>query len=322
MTYLEAIRNTLLREARRDENIFLIGEDIGIYGGAFGVTRGLLDALGPDRVRDTPISEGTLVGISTGAAFLGMRPILEIMFMDFLTLCVDQIANHMTKFRYLFGDGVSIPVVIRTAMGGWRGYGPSHSQCLESMFLSIPGLKIVSPSNCSDAMSLLESSIRDNDPVLFLEHKLLYPTTWVLKKTKDDDMLGKARIIKMGSDATIVSYSYLLYQLFRNLSRFQAKEMDVELIDLRTIKPIDWKTIESSVKKTGRLIIVEEGCRTGGVGAEIAATIQETCLYYLNSPIERVAALDFPIPANRNLEKHVLPSIDKVIESVNRTIGG
>jgi pyruvate/2-oxoglutarate/acetoin dehydrogenase E1 component len=320
LTYWQALQEALFEEMTRDPCVFLMGEDIGVYGGAFGVTRGLLAEFGPERVRCTPISEATIVGAATGAALTGMRPVVEIMFMDFLTLAMDQLVNHAAKFRYMYGPQVRVPLVLRTPAGGGRSYGATHSQSLEAWFLHAPGLKVVAPATPADAKGLLRSAIRDDNPVLCVEHKLLYATTGPVPEGDLMTPIGRAVVRRPGTAATMVAYSYhvgLAEQAAEELAR---RGIDVEVIDLRTLVPLDTETILASVRKTGRLVCIEEGPRTGGVGAEIAARVAEHAYEYLDAPICRVAGADVPIPFSSPLERAALPDQDDIIQAVEQLV--
>jgi len=321
LTYWEALNEALREEMTRDARVFLLGEDIGVYGGAFGVTRGLLAEFGPERVRCTPISEGSVVGCGIGAAITGMRPVVEIMFMDFLTLAMDQIANHAAKFRYIYGPQVRVPMVIRTPAGGGRSYGATHSQSLEALFLHVPGIKIVTPATPADAKGLLTASIRDDNPVLFVEHKKLYSESGPVG---DEPVLpiGRAMIRREGSDVTLVAYSYHVKLAMIAAEDLAREGIEAEVIDLRTLAPMDTETILDSVRKTGRLVIVEEGTRTGGVGAEVAARVAEHAYEYLDAPVRRVAAADLPIPFSAPLEDAMLQDEDAVTAAVRGLFAG
>jgi len=323
MTMKDAINLALMEEMERDENVFVMGEDIGIYGGAFGVTAGLLEKFGEGRVVETPISEGSLMGIATGSALMGMRPVLEIMFMDFTTLIIDQVLNHAVKFRYMFGgrDDIRVPLVIRTPYGGGRAYGASHSQSLEGLFLHIPGLKILAPSTPADARGLLKSAIRDNNPVLFLESKLLYKKTGEV--SDDDDLIpvGKARIVIEGEDISLLSYGRTLNMCIEAANYLENEGYKLEVIDLRSLNPLDKEAITRSLEKTGRAVVVEEGTLTGGVGAEICSVIMENAFFSLEAPPERVAAMDLPIPYSPVLESEVLPGVEDIVEASLRALG-
>lgn len=323
ITYAEAIREALRQEMRRDESIFLIGEDIGIYGGAFGVTYGLINEFGEERVRDTPISELAIVGTSLGAAITGMRPVAEIMFMDFTTLAMEQIVNQAAKMKYMFGGKAKVPMVIRTAAGSGTGAAAQHSQSLEAWFTHIPGLKVVMPSTPYDAKGLLISSIRDDNPVIFIEHKLLYKISGEVPEEEYEIPLGVADIKRKGEDLTIIATSIMVQRAISASKELKKEGISVEILDPRTLKPYDKKTIIESIKKTGKVIIVHEACKTGGFGAEIAAMISESESFdYLDSPIRRLGGLDIPIPYNRNLEKHAVPQIEDIINVTKELIYG
>jgi pyruvate/2-oxoglutarate/acetoin dehydrogenase E1 component len=316
LTYWQALQEALREEMSRDRRVFLMGEDIGVYGGAFGVTRGLLADFGPERVRCTPISEATIVGTAAGAALTGMRPVVEIMFMDFLTLAMDQLANHAAKFRYMYGPQACVPMVIRTPAGGGRCYGATHSQSLEAWFLHVPGLKVVAPATPADAKSLLIAAIRDDNPVLFVEHKLLYATTGPVPDGDHPVAIGEAAVPREGSDVTLVAYSYHAGIALQAAEELAARGIDAEVIDLRTLVPMDTETILASVRKTGRLVCIEEGTRSGGVGAEIAARVAESAYEYLDAPIRRIATPDVPIPFSPPLEQAALPKADDIVRTV------
>lgn len=323
ITYAEAIREALRQEMKRDENIFLIGEDIGIYGGAFGVTCGLINEFGEERVRDTPISELAIVGTSLGAAITGMRPIAEIMFMDFTTLAMEQIVNQAAKMKYMFGGKAKIPMVIRTPAGSGTGAAAQHSQSLEAWFTHVPGLKVVMPSTPYDAKGLLISSIRDDNPVIFIEHKLLYKISGEVPEEEYEIPLGVADIKREGEDLTIIATSIMVQRAISASKELKKEGISVEILDPRTLKPYDKKTIIESIKKTGKVIIVHEACKTSGFGAEIAAMISESESFdYLDAPIRRLGGLDIPIPYNRNLEKHAVPQTEDIINATKELIYG
>ncbi len=321
LTIRDAINLALKEEMERDEKIFLIGEDIGQYGGAFGVTSGLLQQFGEKRVVETPISESSLMGIATGCSLTGMRPVLEIMFMDFTTLIIDQLLNHTTKLKYMFGgcDDIRVPVVVRTPFGGGRAYGASHSQSLEALFLHIPGLKIFVPSTPEDAYNLLKEAIRDDNPVLFLENKLLYNKKGIMGNNPALPA-GKAGIVREGEDLTLISYARMLDLCLETADILEKEGYNPEVIDLRTLNPLDVDTIKASVEKTGRAIVVEEGTLTAGVGAEICSVIMENAFFSLVAPPKRVAALDLPIPYSPDLETNVLPGVERIKEAALETL--
>jgi acetoin:2,6-dichlorophenolindophenol oxidoreductase subunit beta len=323
LTYLEAVREALRQEMQRDEKVFLIGEDVGIYGGAFGVSRGLLDEFGPERVIDTPISELTIAGAITGAALVGMRPVGEIMFMDFITLASEQLVNQAAKIHFMFGGKGSVPCVMRTPMGSGTGAAAQHSQSLENWFVHVPGIKVVAPSTPYDAKGLLIQSIRDNNPVLFIESKLLYKTRGEVPEESFFIPLGQADIKRQGKDLTIISYGIMAKRSLEAAEILAAEGIDVEVVDPRTLKPLDEKTIIESVIKTGKVLIVHEACKTGGFGGELAAVIAGSEAFdYLDAPIIRLAGRDMPIPYNRNLETHAVPQVDDIVESARKLVRG
>jgi pyruvate dehydrogenase E1 component beta subunit len=318
--YWEAIQEALREEMRGDENVFLLGEDIGVYGGAFGVTRGMISEFGWERVRNTPISENSIVGLAVGAALLGCRPVVEIMFMDFITLAIDQIVNHASKLSYIYGGSCKVPLVIRTPCGAGRSYGATHSQNLESLLMSVPGLKLVFPSTPYDAKGLLKTAIRDNNPVIFVEHKLLYGKRGFVPKDEYFLPFGEACIRKEGKDVTVISYSLMVQLSLEVAEELEGQGLSAEVIDLRTLKPLDSKTLIESVKKTGRAVIVEEGCKGGGVGAEIGMQILEGAFGYLDAPILRVAAKDIPIPYSPSLEKVTIPTKEDIKRAIKEVV--
>lgn len=312
-TYTALIRETLADALRRDPAVFLLGEDIGTYGGAFGVTRGLLDEFGPERVRDTPISEATIVGMAIGAALSGLRPVVEIMFMDFLALAFDQLINQAAKLRYIHGGRQTCPFVLRTPTGGGRGYGATHSQCLESLLFSIPGLQIACPATAADAAGLLQTALRGEDPVIFCEHKLLYPRRFEVPDVLPPSLpFGKARIARPGTDLTLVAWSYMATLAEQAAEQLVREEISAEVIDLRTLAPLDMATVLESAARTGRVLIVEEGPITGGIAGEIGFRIQEQLHGRLAAPVRRLATPDCPVPAARNLEAALLPSATSI----------
>jgi len=317
ITYAEAIREALRQEMRRDERVFLIGEDIGIYGGAFGVTYGLLEEFGEERVRDTPISELTIAGAATGAALTGMRPVAEIMFMDFTTLAMEQLVNQAAKIHFMFGGKAKVPMVLRTPAGSGTGAAAQHSQSLEAWFVHVPGLKVVSPSTPYDAKGLLISAIRDDNPVIFVEHKLLYRTKGPVPEEEYTIPLGVADVKREGSDITVVATSIMVLRALEAAERLAEEGISVEVIDPRTLKPYDEETVAKSVMKTGRVLIVHEAPRTGGFGAEIAARIVEgEAFFYLDAPVRRLTGLDVPIPYNPNLERGVVPQVEDIMDAI------
>jgi pyruvate dehydrogenase E1 component beta subunit len=314
ITYLEAVREALIQEMRRDPVVFLLGEDIGVYGGAFGVTRGMLEEFGPERIRDTPISEAAIAGAATGAALMGMRPVMEIMFMDFLTISMNQLVNQAAKMRFMFGGKASIPLVCRAPAGSGTGAAAQHSQSLEAWFVHAPGIKVVAPSTASEAKGLLVSSIRDNNPVIFMEHKLLYRTKGPVPEELYNLPLGVADVKREGRDLTIVAYSIMVPRALEAAEKLAAEGIDIEVVDPRTLKPLDAETIVRSVSKTGRVLIVHEAPTIGGVGGELAAVIADSQAFdFLDAPIRRLGGRNVPIPYNRTLEAAAVPQVDDII---------
>lgn len=320
VTFVESLRMTLKEEMQRDASLMLIGEDIGRYGGIFGVTKGLLEEFGPHRVRSTPISESAIIGSALGAAMTGIRTIAEIMYIDFTPCAMDQIVNQVAKIRYMSGGKVKIPLVIRTQQGGGRGNAAQHSQSLEALFFHIPGLKIVIPSTPYDARGLLKSSIRDDNPVIFIEHKLLYATKGPIPDEEYLIPFGQADVKRAGKDVTIISFSYMILKALKAAQRLAEEGIEAEVIDLRTLIPLDLETILRSVRKTNRVIIIHEGCRRGGIGTEIACSIQEEAFDYLDAPVERIGALNVPVPYSEPLESAVIPNEKDIIRGVKKLL--
>ncbi len=316
--YVKAIAEALSEEMARDENVFVIGEDVGGPGGAFGATKGLLEKFGERRVKDTPISESAIVGLAIGAAAQGLRPVAEIMFMDFLTVCMDQIVNQMAKMRYMFGGIYKLPVVIRTPCGGGLNAGPQHSQCLESWFAHVPGLKVVMPATPYDVKGLLKASIRDDNPVLFIENKALYALKGEIPEEEYLIPIGKADVKRVGKDATVVATSRMVHQALEAAKTLSNEGIDVEVIDLRTINPLDKEAIFKSVEKTSKLVIAHEAVKTFGIGAEIAAMVCEEMIDCLDAPVLRVGAPFVPVPFN--LEKFYLPNSEDVVKAVKKVM--
>jgi pyruvate dehydrogenase E1 component beta subunit len=313
ITYLEAIREAMIQEMERDETVFLIGEDIGVYGGAFQVTNGMLEQFGPDRILDTPITELGLTGAAVGAALVGMRPIAEIMFMDFTTLASEQLVNQAAKLRFMFGGTATVPMVLRTPAGSGTGAAEHHSQSLENWFVHVPGLKVVMPTTPYDAKGLLISSIRDNNPVLFIEHKLLYKTKGEVPEESYTIPLGLADIKRKGTDLTIVATSIMVSRALEAAEKLALEGIEVEVVDPRCLRPLDSDLIVNSVKKTGKVLIVHEAVKTGGFGGELAAVIAESEAFgYLDAPIVRLAGREMPVPYNRNLELHTVPQVEDI----------
>jgi len=323
LSYAEAIREALRQEMQRDERVFIIGEDVGIYGGAFGVTLGLVEEFGEERVIDTPISELGIAGAITGAALTGMRPVGEIMFMDFTTLAMEQLVNQAAKIRFMFGGKAMVPFVLRTPAGSGTGAAAQHSQSLENWFVHIPGLKVVMPSTPYDAKGLLLSSIRDDNPVIFVEHKLLYKTKGPVPEGMYTIPLGTAEVKREGRDLTIVATSIMIQRSLEAAEQLAQEGIEVEVVDPRTLKPLDEETIIRSVMKTGRVLIVHEACKTGGYGGELAAVIASSEAFdYLDAPIVRLAGRDIPIPYNRTLEYHAVPQVENIVETARQLAQG
>jgi pyruvate/2-oxoglutarate/acetoin dehydrogenase E1 component len=320
VTFVESLRMTLKEEMERDPSLMLIGEDIGRYGGIFGVTKGLLEEFGPHRVRSTPISESAIIGSALGAAMTGIRTVAEIMYVDFTTCAMDQIVNQVAKMRYMSGGKAKIPLVIRTQEGGGRGNAAQHSQSLEALFLHIPGLKIVMPSTPYDARGLLKTAIREDNPVMFIEHKLLYATKGFIPDGEFLIPFGQADVKRKGKDVTVIAISYMVSKALRAAERLAEEGVDVEVIDLRTLVPLDLETLLQSVRKTNRVVIVHEGCRRGGIGAEIACNIMEEAFDFLDAPIQRVGALNVPIPYSEPLENAVIPSEEEIATAVKKVL--
>jgi acetoin:2,6-dichlorophenolindophenol oxidoreductase subunit beta len=316
---LEAIRDGLREEMGRDSSIYLFGEDVAL-GGPFGVTTGLAEAFGKNRVVNTPISEGTVMGLAIGAATAGLRSVVEIMFIDFITLAMDQLVNHAAKLHYMSGGQLKIPLTVRVQCGISGNMGAHHSQSLESWLAHVPGLKVVMPSNPADAKGLLKAAIRDDNPVVFIEHRGLYWTRGVVPEGEHLVPIGKGAVARRGDQLTIVATAKMLAPALEAAEELSSSDISVEVIDPRTLSPLDVGTIVSSVEKTSRLIIVHEAVEQGGIGAEIATRVQRKAFYYLDSPIERVAAPFAPVPASPVLEKSFVPGKAEIIRAVQRVL--
>ena len=322
MNFAEAIRDAIRIEMERDPNVYLIGEDVGTYGNVFGVTRGLIDQFGERRVRDTPITESAIVGAAVGSAACGLRPVAEIMYIDFIGVALDQLYNQAAKMRYMFGGKITIPMVLRSACGAGRGSAAQHSQSLEAWFMHVPGLRVVMPSTPADAKGLLITAIRDDNPVVFLEHKLLYNTKGEVPEGEYTIPFGQADIKREGKDATVVASARMVHYSLNAAEKLAADGIEIEIVDPRTLSPLDEDTIIESVKKTHRLVIVHEEVKFAGSGAEIAAMVAEKAIDYLDGPILRVAAPFSPVPFAPSLEKQFIPSEEKIIEGVKTVIRG
>lgn len=317
LTYRDALREALREEMLRDETVFLIGEDIGRYwGGAFKVTKGLAEEFGDERVRDTPISESAIIGVAVGAAITGMRPVAEIMFGDLSTLAMDQICNQAAKICYMFGGQAKVPLVIRTPFGAGVNIASHHSQSLEAWFMHTPGLLVAVPSTPFDAKGLLKTAVRGNNPVMFFEHKLLYPLEGEVPEEDYTEPFGVAEVRLEGDDVTIFATLYMVHKALEAAQELRRQGISVEVVDPRTLVPLDKQAIIKSVKKTGRIVIVTEDCKTAGVSAEIAAIVAEEALDYLDAPIKRVAEPDTPIPFSPPLEQYVIPNEKTIIKAV------
>jgi len=322
LTYREALRRALREEMIRDENVYMMGEDIGIYGGAFGVSLGLLQEFGQERIKDTPLSESVIVGAALGSALTGMRPVAEIMFMDFITIGMDQLINQAAKIHYMYGGKACVPMVLRTPAGSGTGAAAQHSQSLESLLCHIPGLKVVMPSSPYDALGLLKSSIRDNNPVIFVEHKLLYSQKGIVPEKEYLVPLGKSEIRREGTDLTLVAFSIMVPRALKAADELAREGISVEIIDPRTLVPLDSETIINSVKKTHRLLIVHEACQRGGFGAEILSRVEESEAFdYLDVPIKRLAGKNIPIPYSPGLERRAVPQEDDIVEAAKKLLG-
>lgn len=319
LTYAEAIREAIDLAMARDERVFLVGEDVGVYGGAFGVTDGLYQKYGAARVRDTPISEAGIAGVATGAALTGMRPIAEIQFMDFITLSMEQLVLQAAKLRFMLGGKVEVPFVLRTPAGAGTGAAAQHSESLENWFVHVPGLKVVMPSTPADAKGLLLAAIEDPNPVIFVEHKLLYRTKGVVPEGYYTTPLSRSEIKRTGRDVTIVATSLMVARAMEAATELAREGIEAEIVDPRTLKPLDAEPLVQSVCKTGRVLIVHEACKTGGFGGELAAILAESEAFdYLDAPIRRLAGLDIPVPYNRELERRMVPQVTDIVEAARR----
>jgi len=318
MRYAEALREALRQEMRRDPRVVAYGEDIGIYGGVFKVTRGLQEEFGAVRVRDTPISESAMAGMSVGAAMAGLRPVLEIMYADFLPLVFDTLVNQASALPGIWPGQIALPLVIRTQGGGGAGAGAQHSKSFDGLVAHIPGLKVVSPATPADAKALLTAAIRDPNPVIVLEHKLLYN---LADEVPDDDApaeIGRARVVRPGRDVTLIANSRMVHEALRAAETLAADAIEAEVIDLRTLRPLDRATILQSVRRTSRAVVVNEDWRTGGFGAEVSATIAEEAFEYLDAPVCRIGTRDRPIPYSQPLETAALPDAAAIVAGVRR----
>lgn len=319
-TYVQALNEALDLAMTRDSSVFLLGEDIGRMGGDFGVTRGLFDKFGAERVRDTPLSEAAIVGICVGASMVGMRPVAEIMFADFLGECYDQLVNNAAKMHYMFDGQFKAPLVVRTAAGGGFGGGPHHSQSPEGWFMNVPGLVVVAPATPADAKGLLAASIENDNPVLFLEHKGLYRLKGDVPERYYTTPLRQAAVRREGKDVTIVTAMKLVHDALAAAEVLAQEGIEAEVIDLRTLRPYDAETLIASVNKTGRAVVATEAPKMGGLAAELSATLSEECFSRLKAPVVRVAGLDTPIPFSVPLEKLILPGKDDILAGVKQAL--
>ena len=321
MTFAEALNHAHKLEMQRDPNIYVAGEDVGTYGGIFGVTGGLLDEFGDSRVRDTPITESAIIGSAVGAAAGGLRPVIELMFVDFIGVALDQLYNQAAKMKYMFGGKAKLPIVLRATCGGGIGAAAQHSQCLEAWFMHIPGLKVVMPSTPYDAKGLLISAIRDDNPVVFLEHKMLYGVEQEGPEEAYAIPLGEADIKREGEDITVVASAQMVGRSLSAAEKLADDNINLEVVDPRSLSPLDEETILNSVKKTHRLLIVHEEVKFAGSGAEIAAVAAEKAFDYLDAPILRVAAPFTPVPFSPVLEAEFIPGEEKIIEAAKTMMG-
>ena len=319
MIIRESISRGLREALDKDDRVFLMGEDIGAYGGAYAVTQGFLEDYGPERIKDTPISESAIVGSAVGAALAGLRPIVEIMTINFTLLAMNQIVNHAAKLRYMSNGQFTVPVIIRTVTGGGGQLGATHSQSFEGWYASVPGLKVVAPSTPYDALGLFRTCMKDENPIIYAEHALLYGVRGEVPDESYEVPLGKAAVRRLGSDVTIVSYSRMAHVALQAAEALAStKRKEAEVIDLRTLRPLDMETVIESVKKTNRAVIVEETWRTGGFAAEIASAIQEEAFDYLDGPVARVGGVDVPAPYAGNLEAASLPTADTILQAIEK----
>ncbi|MCH8063454.1 MAG: alpha-ketoacid dehydrogenase subunit beta [Chloroflexi bacterium] len=322
MTLREAVARGLREYLDGEEKAFIMGEDVGAYGGAYAVTRGLLEDYGPERIKDTPISESIIVGSGIGAAMAGLRPVVELMTINFSLMAMDQIVNHAAKLRYMSNGQIKVPLIIRTVTGGGAQLAATHSQSFENWYASVPGLKVVVPATPYDALGLFRTATKDDNPILFVEHSLLYGVKGEVPDEWYDIPFGRASLKRMGDDVTIVAYSRMTHVALEAAEKLEAKSgRQAEVIDLRTLRPLDMDTVLRSVRKTNRVVVVEETWRTGGFAAEVASTIQEEAFDDLDGPVARVGGVEVPAPYARNLEEATIPTADKVLRAIEDTFG-
>ncbi len=322
MTLREAVARGLREYLDSEEKAFIMGEDVGAYGGAYAVTRGLLEDYGPERIKDTPISESVIVGSGIGAAMAGLRPVVELMTINFSLMAMDQIVNHAAKLRYMSNGQIKVPLIIRTVTGGGGQLAATHSQSFENWYASVPGLKVVVPATPYDALGLFRTATKDDNPIIFAEHSLLYGVKGEVPDELYDIPFGRASLKRMGDDVTIVAYSRMTHIALEAAEKLEAKSgKQAEVIDLRTLRPLDMETILRSVRKTNRVIVVEETWRTGGFAAEIASTVQEEAFDDLDGPVIRVGGVEVPAPYAKNLEDATIPTADKVLRAITVAFG-
>jgi pyruvate dehydrogenase E1 component subunit beta len=320
-TYREAISDALMEEMERDESIFIMGEEVGVWGGTYAVTRGFYDKFGDKRVKDTPISEQVIVGAAVGAAMNGLRPVAEIMTINFAFLALDALVNHGAKAHYMFNGQFTVPMVVRTTTGGGRQLGATHSHSPEHLFATFPGLTVAVPSTPADAKGMLKTALRGNDPVLFVEHSTLYQTRGPVPVGDYTTPLGKADVRREGKDITLVSYSKMAHVSMEAAGLLEAEGISAEVVDLRSLRPLDTSLVIESFKKTNRCVVVEEAWALYGVGAEIAARIQEEAFDWMDAPVKRVSTEDVPLPYSKDLEQSALPDANKVVKAVKEVLG-
>lgn len=320
ITMREAISQALWEEMERDPNVFILGEEVGVWGGTYAVTKGFYDHFGPDRVRDTPIAEAAIIGAAIGAALTGLRPVAELMTINFAFSAMDHIVNQAAKLHYMFAGQMVLPLVIRAVGGGGRQLGATHSQTPDAIFAHFPGLKVIAPGTPADAKGLLKAAIRSQDPVLFIEHATLYQTRGEVPEGDYIVPLGKSTVQRQGSDVTIVTYSKMLELSLKAADQLSKEGVEVEIVDLRSLRPLDIDPVIESFKKTNRAVIVEEGWKSYGVGSEIAARIYEEAFDYADAPVKRVAQAEVPLPYNRTLEQMALPQVEDIIKAVKEVL--
>jgi pyruvate dehydrogenase E1 component beta subunit len=320
ITMREAISQALWEEMERDPNVFIMGEEVGMWGGTYAVTRGFYDHFGPDRVRDTPIAEGVIVGAANGAAMAGLRPVAELMTINFAFLAMDQIVNHSAKLRSMFGGQFSVPIVIRAVGGGGRQLGATHSQTPDVVFAHFPGIKVIAPGTPHDAKGLLKSAIRGDDPAMFIEHATLYQMRGEVPEEEYLEPIGVSKVQREGKDVTLITYSKMLQVSIQAAEQLSSEGIEIEIIDLRTLRPLDMEPIIQSFQHTNRAVVVEEGWGSYGIGAEVTARLYESAFDYVDAPIKRVAQKEVPLAYNRDLEQLTLPQVEDIIRTVKEVM--